>query len=582
MANIVINSLTPNPQTYDAAGHQIDGFGWLCVVDTPQARGLRAIVYTSRPSGSLSAAASAAFDVLDGGGPAPSPNLHRFYADYGVSKAGDVVSLSVAGSGTPGTLVGIWVDGLLASQGVVALDQFGVLDVVADTTGNIDVHFGGSLLSSALAPGTGLQAALTDGSTLWTATTNVTGGTAWRLPDGTSGVRTATGTTRSTFDSTESVLWTRVGQSRSRLEGLPLNIYGHSYTISPGAFCSPGGEFFSRLARRLNLGTVKTWGVGSSRMIDVWEDICGQAEHAPTSGSSWIVNANGLVVLDAEVNDVLNLTSVAGVFAPQTRTALRMANFTSQLTAALAILGASGRIEAQTGTPSGTWTTTAGVGYSGGSTYGTTVQNAFVDIPVTFSAAGVAYIQGVNLGFAPTGDAQFILDPAGAATVLGTMTGGVNMEAIYTGRSGGANAMVVGPWVFKATASAGAHTIRVKKTDATTNPLYVDAVFPQSATPPVVLAVIDPLPVTAPATGLTTQNLIDVVAAKTAFDALVTSAVAGFSFAHLVDLTSLDSARLSSFDGLHPNDHGMCDYADLTQTKLASLVAAYTAGVHRL
>lgn len=156
MTLVVIHNLTDTALVYDTAGHSADGLGWVCVTDTPQVRGLEAdrliVVYVSRPGGTLTPAASLAFDVLDGGGISPSPHLHRFYADYGVGNAGMPVTLSVAGSSAPAPT---WLNGqLLSPAGNATLSQYGTLDVVVDVlSASIDVRLGTTVLSAGLPPG---------------------------------------------------------------------------------------------------------------------------------------------------------------------------------------------------------------------------------------------------------------------------------------------------------------------------------------------------------------------------------------------------------------------------------------------
>src|SRR3712207_109834 len=90
------------------------------------------------------------------------------------------------------------------------------------------------------------------------------------------------------------------------LAGPPLWGSGHSYTTNPGDMDTPGEGGMPELADRLQSPSWRTFGVGSSRLIDTYTDIARWAPRGPVPGSAWDNRRGGVVVLQSEFNDMIN------------------------------------------------------------------------------------------------------------------------------------------------------------------------------------------------------------------------------------------------------------------------------------
>ena len=73
--------------------------------------------------------------------------------------------------------------------------------------------------------------------------------------------------------------------------GLPLWVYGHSYTTNPGSVNTRGQEWMPELADRLQSPSWRTFGVGSSRLIDTYTDIARWAPRGPCRAARGITDA---------------------------------------------------------------------------------------------------------------------------------------------------------------------------------------------------------------------------------------------------------------------------------------------------
>lgn len=344
------------------------------------------------------------------------------------------------------------------------------------------------------------------------------------------------------------------------LEGVAPVYRTHSFGVAASlGICSPGGDFQSRLGRRLSLGTATTYGLSSSRMVELWYDamdtaLAGSGSGA-IAGSVAATDERGVVVIMGLTNDWLNSTATTGnTFSPASPTALRIGNWKNALTTIMALCSASSRIETETGTKTGVWTNqTAQNGYSGKTYNFTAAQNANYAVPVTFKNNGVAYHIALDLSAAAAGAATVAVD----GVTQDSWASGTLFEQIKSTRGTGTT-FVVGPHPSRLTATPGAHTVTITKTDASVStPVYSDVILPMSDTPPLILVVKDPLPDISIATSpfITAQNVADMAATQATWYAAIDAVVAQFPNAMAVDCSDITGpANHWSVDGVHNND----------------------------
>lgn len=346
------------------------------------------------------------------------------------------------------------------------------------------------------------------------------------------------------------------------LSAVPLWVYGHSYTITPGVGCTSGAEFFNLLKAHMGFFSATTYGVGSSRMVEVASDVINQAPAAPVVGSTWTPSRSGIVVLDCEFNDAVNPDPTTGNFTALSAT--QVTNYQSALTAALAVLSSASRVEAESGTLSGTTGTAAGAIYSGSTCLQLKAQNAYVDLAVTVPASGDLWVlMWIISSFAGAGSGvgAYTIAVDGVTKITqGALSGANSPFARIKSNRGTGDTMDVGPMAHHLTGlTPGAHTVRITKTDAGAGVVFPDAVLVPSAAPPKVAVLKDPLPATSGSNSSTISANRTIFSANRALlHPAIDAAVANFANAVAID-AGLDYTQtdLRISEGAHPNDKGM-------------------------
>jgi hypothetical protein len=157
--------------------------------------------------------------------------------------------------------------------------------------------------------------------------------------------------------------------------GPPLWVYGHSYTTNPGDTNTPGQEWMPELADRLQSPSWRTFGVGSSRLIDTYTDIARWAPRGPVPGSAWDPSRDGVVVVQSEFNDMINPWGASRNARPLS--SRNLGNYEQTLQASLAMLSSERRHDWSRATSGGTWRGSRGSAYLGGELTYTTQPGAY-------------------------------------------------------------------------------------------------------------------------------------------------------------------------------------------------------------
>lgn len=337
-----------------------------------------------------------------------------------------------------------------------------------------------------------------------------------------------------------------------RLEASPIYVYGHSYALTPGAMCTSGAEWFNRLKTRLSAPSVTTYGVSSGRMLDAMMDALNTGPSFIT-GCTWPGGATrrGLILLDQFANDVYNTSAASGASTSTALTSTQLTNIGDALRTFLAVVSSSARVEMTTTTGTG-WASNSATAYSGGSTMRTGVQGDYVEGTVTVTPTGVVYL--LTWAFSSLTPASFDVAVDGV-TVASVSSASIVRAATLDRRS--ASTQIAVPVPVKLTGlSAGSHTIRVTKTDATANQVYVDACFPQAAAPNPIVVLKDPVF----RSGASTLDAT-MVANRILLSPVWNTVCADFSNVLLVD-PALDPITDLGSDNTHPNDRGMGKMTD--------------------
>ena len=345
-----------------------------------------------------------------------------------------------------------------------------------------------------------------------------------------------------------------------------LWVYGHSFTQDPGVSCTTGQEFYKQVQSRLSsrFTAVTTYGVGSSRAVDVSQDVIGQAVRTPKGGSTWDPTRLGAIILDCLFNDAYNTTSAA----PSTAGALsstQQSNLTASLATILAVLGAGSRVECETGTKGGTWLSDSSSSrYSGGAVTRCASNGGTLTVNVTVPSAG--YVWLLHYGVSSSQAGQFTVTEG--ATTYATVTAATqNVASVYSKRATAADETVM-PFVTKITASPGAHTFVITKTNNDSLTIYPDCFLLPADTPLPLIVLRDPMTTSNDGTGSwnasgNTTNFSTVSANLALVNTCLDNAIAlvGHPNLTLLDPALTDAQRTP--DGLHPNDAGMTRMADV-------------------
>ena len=265
-----------------------------------------------------------------------------------------------------------------------------------------------------------------------------------------------------------------------------------------------------------------------------------------TQGTAYRPGSEGIVALMCAINDERRSNLPAA-----------HAEFQSSLKSVIATARATSRIEANTaGSFTGAWTT--GQVYtpaSGGVTACTTAQGAYVDIGFFGSEVTLLMQADPVLSFT----AEISIDGA----VVRTRT--TNNE--------GLGLVVVAPTIAEhfTGLTPGAHTMRIRKTDAAGTSMAVDCLLPVTENPPLVMVVREgPLANWAPAGSAPFDQGSD--AAQASYWADMDTVITDYPQTVLVTLPTWDKSTMLAADQIHPNDAGHINIADAVEAAIRSRV----------
>lgn len=334
----------------------------------------------------------------------------------------------------------------------------------------------------------------------------------------------------------------------SILSGATLTIYGHSYTPAPGFYCTPGKEWPTVLAGRFGMNQVN-WGESGARMIETAVAAIGTKfpGSTNTANRSYVAGTPGVVVIESEQNDV-----ILGPF-----TAAAQSGFTHALRALIATVCAGQRIESSTATAVGTWTTFASPQASNGDMRYSSTASASMEFLNVSAPTGKVYVLTIaNSGATDAGVFDVLVD----GVSQGIAYAGSSQSAAFTSGAAGSTAYTFGPAVVSVNVpKSGTHSVKVVKTDATAQPIWVDALLVPSLTPPEVVICLDPPINYPPALQSVASNWSTY---SPVYNPLVKSVVAEFGRnVSWVDLApgwnSNTMAATNDANHFHPNDAGM-------------------------
>lgn len=363
-------------------------------------------------------------------------------------------------------------------------------------------------------------------------------------------------------------------------EASPLYQYGHSFGASPGLACTAGKESYNLLGARLKSPTITTYAKSGSGLFEVCYDLAAvhTTGNGPSSaGSQWPVGGRrGVVILDCETNNCTH-PDVAGNV--QALPAGYTGWYTLALRSVLALLESASRVEDNDAavTVSGSWLTFTSDLYSGGSIRRSNTANAYMDIPVTVPAGVdhvwlMAYAQYEGSTFEVSvdgGTATPVVQPGAMPTTRSYRY--ANFTQIITGPST-VSPTYSFPQFVKVPITPGAHTVRMKRTDAGTGYVFCDGLLVPSTKPPLVITFLDPLPGTV-GTRAEVVGRTQWIANKALLDPVWTAVSAEFPNVRLLDNSDLlakGGVSQNTNDSLHPNDRGMAIIAARERAVIAA------------
>jgi len=343
---------------------------------------------------------------------------------------------------------------------------------------------------------------------------------------------------------------------RTFLEGVPLWVYGSSFTVSPGLACTSGMEFYKLVQARLKMGTATTFGINGKTIREAAKRIVGGVGVA---GAPWIPTRKGVAVIDTWVNDLAGYQIVGGDYTPRAFVAKDISGIKANLAAALAYISAGTIIENTAGTKAGTWAADGSATDRSGGNNSTTS-----DVGATMTFTGVSVPEDHFFFLSNT------LEPASfALSDVEVLVDGVVARTIASAEfechsliEGGT--VLTGNAAFRIPCTPGTHTIVIRQAGSAGQNMLVDAIIvPKAlAARSPILVIQDQLPRgVVGGTYWHPDDIATLAANKPLLDAAYAAVLADFPNAHLV-LTTLDATQDYGPDGLHPNDRGMIRKAD--------------------
>lgn len=341
--------------------------------------------------------------------------------------------------------------------------------------------------------------------------------------------------------------------SVARFDGVPLFVYGHSYTVTGRPEATE--PWPTRCAAR-TLMPLQNHGVSNCFMRDVIAQIGGSI-----GGAAWVPLSRGLVVVEAVINDV----RFSGA------TALGLQFFANSLSCVLALLGSSVIVPysdasiVKTGTW-GTYANTLSAAFGGSYNYTTTVGSS---VTVTFEGDGATLFL---IGTDDFGHGAQVVQVTGAGgSAILNMANVMPDDASSASPLGALHYCMV-PYSVRGL-GAGSHSITFTKGGSDTGSLALAGYTLPSALGPTVLVCKDP-PLPAPswalyppyANGSTTalgtySALIDQICAATGgVEGAVVSAV-DLGIGWQPEMTNV-------VDNIHPNDLGTRNICNNLQAAL--------------
>lgn len=355
------------------------------------------------------------------------------------------------------------------------------------------------------------------------------------------------------------------------IEGAPLYVYGHSWTMHPNPYSTPyTGEYQSRVASRLRLGQVSNNGHSGTKMPEV---LAGAI--APTyAGRSrhFKIGSRGIVVLQALINDISSGSNTAD-------DPLYKETFKRSLRAFLAWVSAGTWHPVTSATSTGTWvdtSETAAAMYPNGMLKHSRVAGSQLSWTVTGDEAWV---------WCMASDPTMMSGGAWTATVGGTAVGSFTaqgaVKAFNTVAGVNRRDMAVAirlTGLDAAAGTSGSKTLTLTK-EVDGQDTYIAGVSIPSPNPPrVYVAKEAPFNPAASAASVARFN-----ERAPAYHQIIESVVGEFRNAHVVDMAegwdnatmiaSLDKARC------HPNDLGMERLAATLSARIRETLTTPDPGV---
>lgn len=352
------------------------------------------------------------------------------------------------------------------------------------------------------------------------------------------------------------------------LEGVPLWVYGSSFTTDPGAACTPGLEFFKLVQARLRMTSVTTYGSSGKSIRDASKRVVGGLGVA---GAPWTTARKGVAIIDTWVNDLSAYQNVAGDYTPRAFVAKDISGIKGNLAAALAYMSAGTILENTVGTKGGTWAADGAANdRSGGnnsisSTAGATMTWTGVSIPEDHFFFLGHVLEPTSFSLAPI---EVLVD--------GVVKRTITVAELQCHSSVEGAVITTGNAAFRVNTTPGTHTIVVRHAGTTGQNMLVDALIvprPVAARSPI-FVVQDQIP--RGVVGGAYFRPDDIATLQTNWPQLLAAyqaVVAEFPNAVFVT-TTLDNAVHYGADGIHPNDRGMLRKADELVDAISSRLAS--------